>query len=263
MLFAAAISGQSVVRFDNVREGTCIRGSALAEHLTATTVTDRVLCQSRNATVESKKTILLTGNTLTYSGEIARRSLIIHLERQDKQTFVYGELEPYVKKNLCRLLGHVLTIWVWIIQNRFENSTTGYFASFPEWSKLVAQPLMELSQQDIIELMREGDAELDNDVILRRSALEAMRELMPSTNGWWRARHLHVAMEKTREPLSSVSQRTSVAAIVEFCGGKTPGPSGLGKNLKRLIGVSCDGYRFASRKSGGSREYRFVKMKKA
>lgn len=81
LLHAAAIEAQPVVIFDNVTGH--VASGPLEAYSTATTVTGRVLGTSETRNGRKCTVIFLTGNHLTFSADMARRSLAVELYLHD------------------------------------------------------------------------------------------------------------------------------------------------------------------------------------
>lgn len=113
-LFASLLSGDRSVLFDNVPKGHLIRTVQLCALLTSPTWADRVLGVSRNATLSNRMVIAASGNQVTPSADLARRSLVIRLispqEDLSKRYFEIEDLPTYVIQHRMELLRHALII---------------------------------------------------------------------------------------------------------------------------------------------------------
>lgn len=113
-LFASLLSGDRSILFDNVPKGHLIRTVQLCALLTSPTWADRVLGVSRNATLSNRMVIAASGNQVTPSADLARRSLVIRLisppEDLSKRYFEIEDLPAYVIQHRMELLRHALII---------------------------------------------------------------------------------------------------------------------------------------------------------
>ena len=116
---SALLAGSSTFVLDNLA-GT-VNNPALAQLITSSQWTDRVLGASKEVTLPNQMTIIFGGNNPTFSNEMTRRLLRVRLdanmERPEERTgFVHDDLEPWVKENRAELVWAALTlIQAWVV----------------------------------------------------------------------------------------------------------------------------------------------------
>jgi hypothetical protein len=76
-IFSAALAASPVLFLDNVKKH--MSSGSLESCMTATTISGRVLGQSREVKVDHQMIVMMTGNGCTISPDMRRRSLIIEL----------------------------------------------------------------------------------------------------------------------------------------------------------------------------------------
>jgi len=257
------LSGRSVIVYDNVAGGCTVTNSILAQIVTTSEWRDRKLHTNTDFSSTNIPTIVITGNSLSFSQELARRTLIVELRRQTRTSFTLGELTQYVRDHQAELLKHLLTIWAWIIAEGAARQSGASaiaepngIASFPEFSRLVVGPIWRLTGCDIGTALGEGSAEYDGEVSDLAEALEAISTLMrgvtpalaaPSPNGnpHWPARQLHYSLVRAERSEITVSdaKRAAAKTLRAFLPQGPVGASHLSRFLSTLVGVESEKWR--------------------
>ncbi|MFZ4776973.1 MAG: hypothetical protein ACOYM3_16510 [Terrimicrobiaceae bacterium] len=135
---AAVIDGSRVLFFDNVKSH--LNEGALEAYVTASHYTGRILGISKSFTGEAGATVLITGNQLTVSPDLRRRSLFVELFlrelRAEDRTFK-RPLDPgIISSNRHNILPALWTlVHEWNKAGRPQASTVN--ANFPQWSKTI------------------------------------------------------------------------------------------------------------------------------
>lgn len=95
-LTAALLAGGPFIFLDNVRTGTVLDSASLARALTAQVWEGRIITTSKYPSLPIRCTWVATGNNLTFSDEIARRTYMIELasQRGAARPSSPGELPP-------------------------------------------------------------------------------------------------------------------------------------------------------------------------
>jgi hypothetical protein len=137
-LLATLKSGAPVVVLDNLKG--YLSSSALEGWLTAHSYEDRILGTSDNLSGEKKSTTIITGNGLTVSPDMRRRTLWIELFLEDLKAENRSIKAPLEVGDLHRLRPQVLSaLWAmvreWDKAGRPEAAKT--HASFIQWSKII------------------------------------------------------------------------------------------------------------------------------
>jgi putative DNA primase/helicase len=147
-LTSLLLDGEEFVFIDNVPTGAALASAALARALTAEQWKGRIIRTSDCPTVPVRCTWVATGNNLTMSDEIARRSYLVELmssverpELRDGSAFRHPDLLGWVKENRETLLSALLSlVQHWIGQGR-PLADGPVIASFEDWSRIVGSVL--------------------------------------------------------------------------------------------------------------------------
>jgi hypothetical protein len=152
-LVAMLIGGQQVLFLDNVNS-SALKSDLLASAITETPARVRVLGSSQLVSLNSASLIMITGNGLSVSEDLARRFLLIeldaHVEDPEARTFK-GDIKAEVVRDRLVLLGAVLTIWRWGRQQGEVLDRGQPFGSFEQWACWVRDPLLALGCTDPVE----------------------------------------------------------------------------------------------------------------
>lgn len=136
---------------DNLNNKT-FKSDLLASVLTERPARVRVLGRSQMVPLNSAAFIVLTGNGLTLSEDLARRFIVVELDPRTEDP----EARPFTNdiRDICRarhseLLGAALTIWRWGRQQ--SGLARGLpLGSFGLWSRWVRDPLVALGCKDCV-----------------------------------------------------------------------------------------------------------------
>lgn len=105
--------------------------------------------------------IVITGNALTVSEDLARRFLVIGLDAKmedpEERPFAAGFLDM-IRTKRAELLRDLLTIWRWGRQNRAMLDHGQPFGSFEIWAEWVRDPLLTLGCADPVKRIAEAKA---------------------------------------------------------------------------------------------------------
>ena len=141
---SALVELPAVILIDNLRQH--LDSAHLAAVLTSRTWTDRELGASRNITVRVRSTFIATGNNVSLSAEMARRTVLSRIDSAaekpwERQGFRHDPLMPWVSQHRGELLWALLTmVRFWITEGRPVPKER--IGSFEEWSAVVGGILM-------------------------------------------------------------------------------------------------------------------------
>jgi hypothetical protein len=139
-LFSVLMSGYPLVIFDNLNGR--LDSPSLALALTASTFSDRVLGESRIITVAQEATWAITGNNISASTDIVRRSYWIRLDARSSQPwqrtgFRHTDLKRWVRENRGQLIAALLTVArAWYAKGQPEADVP-ILGSFECWARTV------------------------------------------------------------------------------------------------------------------------------
>ena len=154
---AELIEGSPVVFLDNLNN-RAFKSDQLASAITEDPARVRIFGKLQMVPINTRAFILLTGNGLTVSEDLARRFIEIKLdprtENPESRAFSVNILDEVTK---CReeLLAACLTIWRWgRLSKHLEAGTP--LGSFEQWCRWVRDPLLALGCQDPVKRVSEA-----------------------------------------------------------------------------------------------------------
>lgn len=172
---AELIEGGQTVFLDNLNS-MALRSDTLASAITERPARMRLLGKSQMVALNTSALVMLTGNGLIVSEDLARRFLVVELDprTEDPEARPFkGDILAEVLKRRPELLAAVLTIWRWGRQT--TNLEAGRpLGSFDQWCRWVRDPLLALGCEDPAERVSEAK-ESDG----RRQTLLQLFEM------WW------------------------------------------------------------------------------
>ena len=214
------IAGGSALYLDNMNN-TALKSDLLASAITERPARVRVLGRSQMVPLNASAFIILTGNGLTVSEDLARRFIAVEFDPGTEDP----ELRPFtidiravVKAKRQELLSALLTIWRW---GRLECVPAGKtLGSFEQWSRWVRDPLLALGCQDPVERISEAKE--------RDSRRQSVSDLF---SAWWACHQ-----EKP------VAIRDLAERVKEVADPQGRGRQYLAAHLERLAGTRAAGF---------------------
>jgi hypothetical protein len=153
---AELMEGSSALFLDNLNN-TAFKSDLLASAITERPAKVRVLGKSQMVLLNATVFVILTGNGLTISEDLARRFVVIDFdprtENPEAREFK-TDIRVEVTNRRKELLAALLTIWRWgrITVDIKPGLPLG---SFEQWCRWVRDPLLALGCQDPVERVRE------------------------------------------------------------------------------------------------------------
>jgi hypothetical protein len=164
-LSAELMAGHPVVFLDNVNSRS-IRSNLLATAITESPARVRKLGTSEMIAINSRGLILITGNGVSVSEDLVRRTILIELDAKtaspEARIFTDDLLSATVKQRE-QLLVAALTIWRWGRQNTLPRGCPA--GGFETWSRWCRDPLLALGCRDPIQrqgAMKEVDPDREH-----------------------------------------------------------------------------------------------------
>ena len=154
---AELIAASPALFIDNLNN-TAFKSDLLASAITERPARVRPLGKSQMVPLNASAFVVLTGNGLTLSEDLARRFMVVDLdprtEDPEARRFTI-DIQNEVKRRRSEFLGALLTIWRW---GRLDTTIDPgrAFGSFEQWCRWVRDPLLALGCQDPAE--RVGEA---------------------------------------------------------------------------------------------------------
>jgi len=154
---AELIQGSPVVFLDNLNN-RAFKSDQLASAITERPSRVRNFGTLTMAAINTCALVILTGNGLTVTEDLARRFLAIELDARsedpESRKFI-GDIHSEVITRRVLLLAACLTIWRWGRQR--QNLESGIpLGSFEQWCRWVRDPLIALGCQDPTSKIREA-----------------------------------------------------------------------------------------------------------
>lgn len=176
-LAGAYLAGDPVIALDNI--SFPLGFDLLCQVCTQPRARFRPLGGSALVTVPTNAQLIATGNALTITGDLKRRTLLIRLdagmERPELRRFDRDALE-YARAERGRLIAAALTIPLAYIAAGSPPVDLPPVGSFTEWNLLVRRPLRWLGLPDPLapaETLREHDPELERSRLLLSAWFDA------------------------------------------------------------------------------------------
>jgi hypothetical protein len=193
---AELIAGSPALFLDNLNN-TTFKSDLLASAITERPAKVRVLGRSEMVALNATAFVLLTGNGITVSEDLARRFIEVELdprtENPEAPPFA-NDIRGEVTRRRPELLAALLTIWRW------GRTATGLelglsLGSFGQWCRWVRDPLVALGCQDPVARLTAAKERDD-----RRQAIVDILAL------WWeRHRDKPVTLKSLHEVVKSAA----------------------------------------------------------
>jgi hypothetical protein len=173
------MEGAPTLFLDNLNN-QAFKSDLLASAITERPARVRLLGKSQSVPLNATAFIVLTGNGLTVSEDLARRFLTVELDprTEDPEARAFnGDLLTEVIARRAKLLAALLTIWRWGRQTG-DLKAGRAMGSFGQWGRWVRDPLLALGCKD--PAMRVGEAKTKDQRRIR------IVELFTT---WWAKHH--------------------------------------------------------------------------
>jgi putative DNA primase/helicase len=175
VLYATLLAGDAALTFDNVPAGVRVRSAVLCGFATAATYSDRKLGSSETTSLPNRCSVTLTGNNVTPSGDLARRSLVCRLDANAEsprgREFRIANLPAYVSEHRAKLLMAALTIVRAYTAAGLPDVGLKPLESFEGWTRLVRDPLVWIGMADPVDTQA---TETDDEIAPLRAAFTAL-----------------------------------------------------------------------------------------
>ena len=166
-LFAYAIEAPAMVVLDNA-EGA-VGSPVLAAVLTTSSISDRLLGVSQTRTCSLRFVMAVTGNNLTFRGDLGRRIIPIDLdprvEHAEDRKFKRADLMGFVERNRPRFVVAALTVLRAFCVAGQPSHGLAAKGSYESWDRLVRGSIMFAGGADplggIERIRQDGDEDLD------------------------------------------------------------------------------------------------------
>jgi len=245
-IFALLSAGQVTVNFDNAAEA--LDSPALSALVTSSVYTDRVLGASAMRTVPNRSIVVVTGNNLQQSHEIAQRTVPIRLasklsDPSQRTDFRHPDLHGYLKEHSPRLFFALR----YLVETRASTDISVVMGGFGEWASLIGASLS-------------GTHFMSNALAWRKSCQPEQADLEAMISSW--AKVYGTVSVTTREVANMVKQ----SGLFPTCFNRPTELGGLvafAKNvLNRYKDVRCGDFFLRRQGSGSSSMWHLEDMSK-
>lgn len=152
VLYAALLAGDRSMWFDNIPDGTKVRSHEMCGFLTSANWSDRKLGESASRGIANRMVLVGSGNNITPSGDLARRSLVVRMDANTEnlkgRLFKIPLLRPYVMEHRPQLLVDALTVIKAYHAATDVPPMPVQMQSFEAWSHFCREPLIWLGLPD-------------------------------------------------------------------------------------------------------------------
>lgn len=190
LLASLLIAGKHIILFDNLVSR--LESEALAAVLTSAIYEARILGRSQTMAVPQQATIIVTGNNVTLTEDLARRSFWIRLNAKvgdpyRRSGFRHPDLLSFVANNRRKLMESLLTLVRGWYSAGCPETRTPTIGSFENWSRIVGSILAHAGihgfLQNFDQFLRQGDDESEQKEAFLYQVLEAFRDVRASGHG--------------------------------------------------------------------------------
>lgn len=143
VLLALLLDAPRSVIFDN--QLGSLDSASFAALLTSPKYEGRILGVSKTAELPTNALFMLTGNNLTFGGDMPRRIVNIRIDAEQESPFTrVFDIDPlaHVRENRLAMCAAAVTL----ILGAFPSSVPGRLGSFEDWDRLVAQTVAWIGQ---------------------------------------------------------------------------------------------------------------------
>lgn len=242
-IFTALRTGERALIWDNVTG--IFNSAAVAALLTSESYTDRQLGKSEAYTIPNRALFLMTGNNMSFTGDMPRRVLKCRIDPQTDKPYARSfALDPlhYTTNNRQAMVAAVLTIirgWFQSFDFITGQTATGRMASFEQWDDMIRQPIAWLNREvmpdcfaDVMEAVHEAQG---ND-----PEQEALGDLLRELRGQFGGDPF-----TTKELMHKIGTKFSsdvlAEAVRDTAGSEVRSTKSLGRILKFRTGRIVDG----------------------
>ncbi|CAD5366939.1 hypothetical protein RA210_U10576 [Rubrivivax sp. A210] len=175
-LLAALLRSPAMVCFDNLTDGTTFRSPSVAAAMTGPVLTQRLLGVSRDATCLTNVLFVLTGNNVALGADEVTRWITVRLTSKSPRPHERQFEQPDVLAHALAARAALLRDVIGIIAGYCASATTMTVKTrFPQWDRMVRQPLIWAGGADIADVFS-ANAEGSEDLQGYQLLVETLHE---------------------------------------------------------------------------------------
>jgi len=267
-------AGGTWVVLDNERQGCVFACPNIASVLTSHSVVGRVLGKSENFTAKNRLMICATGNQLTFSNEICRRTLLIEIGKQAGREWEVPDLRKHVREIQPDLLRAALILLKHGLDGKPLKKQP--LESFEAWSDMVRRAVIRCCKQDpcaLVDAAISRDADEDANQLLAAAFIVLIREAIRKAPFASDGKHKYVNATKIAEQavyardsestIAGVGSLPSLRLAADIVATRCPSKAGssfdplqIGKRATDVVGIVVDDKMI--KKGGKHGHYRVV-----
>jgi len=264
-ILAHALAGDPAILIGNV-DGV-LRSATLADTLTKTTLTERLLGSTENVTIPIRAVWLVSGNGLGFGGDLGRRVVPVELDPgveypEDREGpepgrgWKHSDLLAYIRAERPRLVAAALTVLrAFDLAGRPTHGKPPK-GSFEAWDKLIRAAVIWAADTDPLAACETIRSEADSDLDGLRSALACWRETF-TDRALTAAEAVAAARAQAHRDTSPDPELLTALATLAGCDVARLDGRALGYTLRRVQGRPVGGVRF--NRAGANRNAKIVR----
>ena len=240
-VFACALEAAPVVFFDNIKG--LFGGAAIEGAITTGSISQRALGQKDNVRAEWLSTVMVSGNNMTMTDDMLRRSLICRIEPPETRgPFQHPNLTQWVRQNRARLVVDILTILRSYAYHGYPDAGTGCLDSFLEWSQLIPGALVFAGGANVVLAKGSEASGATDESAAFRIVLRDLPSLCALRNDG-RPMTVKAILSALYPPVlgAFADLREAVECLAPPRGNASPDALRLGKALRQRLGQVRDG----------------------
>ena len=261
LLACYAVGADPVAFFDNVKG--ILGGPSIESALTSSIVEFRVLGLTSKPRLPWVSVILVSGNNLTPTDDVVRRSLVARLEPaeenpENRTGFAHDDLPGWCMAERPRLIAAALTILRSYACHGYPAAGHGVMQSFQSWSRLIPGALAFAGGGNLLASRSKGAGASTDEIGAISVILRRLPELANDGEGL-STRHLidavYPAPGRHEPPDGWAEVREAIEDLAPARGGQ-PDAKKLGQAMGRFLGRWIDSRRLVPGSSKGVRKWR-------
>lgn len=254
MLFAKFLAGVQTLVYDNVEHQ--LSSDFICAALTSESIAQRLLSVTKDVTVSTACTFMVTGNNLVLAGDLSARALVSHLDPKidhPEHRVFKRDLTTWIPKNRARLVPAALTFLRGYLASG-ERPAMEPWTRFPDWDNLIRAAIVWRGLSDPLLALRQGEA-ADPRRLEHQAAMEAWLDAFGD--------HPTPVRDaiKTANARASIDDHSLLDALLDVAGERGEvNLRRLGRWLSKMAGRIHTGLKIErGNVSGGSQTWRVVK----
>jgi 5S rRNA maturation endonuclease (ribonuclease M5) len=249
-ILSCALSASPVAFFDNVKG--LFGGEAIEGVVTTGELKQRILGSSVDVCVSWLATILVTGNNMSMSEDMLRRSLMCRIEPDvedptARTEFAHADLPEWVRAERARLIVAALTILRAYACHGYPATGCGTMQSFQAWSRIIPGAILFAGGENVLQAIGTYErAGTDEHAALATFLRELPRLSLVPISARDILSALYPAPRKDEAPDGWDQMRAAIETLAPPRGMHQPEPLRFGNALRARKGQVVSGQQLVS-----------------